>query len=100
CSFVIGTMGVAHHRAVLVFARCYTEFFRGTSLLVQLFWLYFVLPLVGIDLSAFSVGVLALGLNMGAYGGEVVRSAIQSLSTGQYEAALALNMKPTTTFFR
>lgn len=100
CSATVGAMSVAHAKTISIFAKCYTEFFRGTSLLVQLFWLYFVLPLVGVDFSAWTVGVLALGLNMGAYGGEIVRGAVQSLPKGQYEAAVALNMKRSTTFAR
>lgn len=72
----------------------YVEVFRGTSVLVQLFWIYFVLPLppFNISISAFQAGVLALGLNVGAYGAEVVRGAIQSVPRGQIEAAIALNM--------
>ena len=72
----------------------YVEIFRGTSILVQLFWIYFVLPLppFNISLSAFQAGVLALGLNVGAYGAEVVRGAIQAIPRGQIEAAIALNM--------
>jgi polar amino acid transport system permease protein len=72
----------------------YVEVFRGTSILVQLFWIYFVLPLppFNISLSAFNAGVLALGLNVGAYGAEVVRGAIRAIPRGQIEAATALNM--------
>ncbi|THK39129.1 ectoine/hydroxyectoine ABC transporter permease subunit EhuC [Ensifer sp. MPMI2T] len=70
----------------------YIEIFRGTSALVQLFWLYFVLPQFGVFLDAFVVAVLALGLNIGAYGAEVVRGAIISVARGQWEAAIALNM--------
>ena len=72
----------------------YVEVFRGTSILVQLFWIYFVLPLFGLELSAFQAGVLALGLNVGAYGAEVVRGAIQAIPRGQIEASIALNMSP------
>ncbi|MEZ5803813.1 MAG: ectoine/hydroxyectoine ABC transporter permease subunit EhuC [Rhizobiaceae bacterium] len=73
-------------------ATVYVEIFRGTSALVQLFWLFFVLPQFGILIDAFIVAVLALGLNVGAYGSEVVRGAILSVSRGQWEAATALNM--------
>lgn len=72
----------------------YVEVFRGTSILVQLFWIFFVLPFFGVDLSAFQAGVLALGLNVGAYGAEVVRGAIQAIPRGQIEASIALNMSP------
>jgi polar amino acid transport system permease protein len=73
-------------------ARGYIEVFRGTSALVQLFWLFFVLPYFGISLEPFAVAVLTLGLNVGAYGAEVVRGAIQSVPRGQWEAGTALNM--------
>lgn len=73
-------------------AVTYIEIFRGTSALVQLFWLFFVLPHFGVTLGPMEVGVVALGLNIGAYGAEVVRGAIVSVASGQWEAALALNM--------
>lgn len=73
-------------------ANIYIEIFRGTSALVQLFWLFFVLPQFGLSLEPFTVAVLALGLNIGAYGAECVRGAIQSVARGQWEAATALNM--------
>ncbi|GGE13695.1 ectoine/hydroxyectoine ABC transporter permease subunit EhuC [Marinithermofilum abyssi] len=72
----------------------FVEFLRGTSLLVQLFWLFYALPLLGIKLAPGLAGILALSLNYGAYGSEVVRGAIQSIPKGQTEAAIALNMTP------
>jgi len=73
-------------------ATVYVEIFRGTSALVQLFWLFFVLPQFGVTINAFVVAVLALGLNVGAYGSEVVRGAVLSIGRGQWEASTALNM--------
>ena len=73
-------------------AVTYVEIFRGTSALVQLFWLFFVLPQFGISMEPFTVAVLGLGLNVGAYGAEVVRGAIQGVQRGQWEATTALNM--------
>lgn len=73
-------------------ATVYVEIFRGTSALVQLFWLFFVLPQFGVTLDAFLVAVLALGLNVGAYGSEVVRGAVLAVGRGQWEASTALNM--------
>jgi polar amino acid transport system permease protein len=75
-------------------AIIYIEIFRGTSLLVQLYWIFFVLPLFGITLDKFTAGFLAVGLNLGAYGAELVRGGVQSVPRGQYEAAIALNMPP------
>lgn len=73
-------------------AAVYVETFRGTSALVQLFWLFFVLPHFGVTLSPMTVGIVALGLNVGAYGAEVVRGAIASVPAGQWEASVALNL--------
>lgn len=73
-------------------AVAYIEVFRGTSALVQLFWLYFVLPAFGITIEAYEAAVLGIGLNIGAYGAEVVRGAIVSVPRGQWEATVALNM--------
>lgn len=72
----------------------YIEVFRGTSLLVQLYWIFFVLPLFGISLSKMTAGYIALGMNLGAYGAELVRGGIQSVPKGQHEAAIALNLTP------
>lgn len=73
-------------------STAYIEFFRGTSVIVQLFWVYFALPLFGIRLSPFQAGSLALGLNVGAYAAEVVRAAVRAVPRDQHEAALALNL--------
>ncbi|WP_028241507.1 ectoine/hydroxyectoine ABC transporter permease subunit EhuC [Stutzerimonas azotifigens] len=100
---VLGALGRLSPFAPLRwFSITYIEVFRGTSLLVQLFWLYFVLPMppFHVELSAFSVAVLGLGLHIGAYGAEVMRGAIRSVAPGQYEASLALNMTPLTRFRR
>lgn len=85
---------------VRVLAVAYIEIFRGTSLLVQLFWLFYVLPHFGIELSPIWAGILSLGLNIGAYGAEIFRSAFQSVSRLQWEATVALNMRPTLAFRR
>lgn len=77
-------------------AVTYIEVFRGTSALVQLFWLFFVLPHFGVHLSPMVVAIMALGLNVGAYGAEVVRGAILAVPRGQFEAAIALNMNHLT----
>src|SRR5689334_1653604 len=68
-------------------AVAYIETFRGTSALVQLFWIFFVLPYFGISLTPMTAGVVGLGLNLGAYGAEVVRGAVQAVPRGQWEAA-------------
>ncbi|NGP58487.1 ectoine/hydroxyectoine ABC transporter permease subunit EhuC [Paenibacillus thiaminolyticus] len=95
CAFIAGLARLSKYRIIRFVSAVYVEVFRGTSLLVQLFWLYFALPmLLDIRMSAMAAAVLALGLNYGAYGSEVVRGAILSVPKGQYEAAVALNMSP------
>lgn len=89
-----GLMRMAPNFAVRGVAMVYIEIFRGTSLLVQLYWIFFVLPLFGITLEKFTAGFVAVGMNLGAYGAELVRGAILSVPKGQWEAALALNMSP------
>jgi polar amino acid transport system permease protein len=68
------------------------EFLRDTPLLVQLFFLYYVLPIYGIVLPAFLTGALALGLQYSAYTSEVYRGGIDAVPVGQWEAATALNL--------
>lgn len=89
-----GLMRLAPSAFVRGIATVYIEIFRGTSLLVQLYWIFFVLPLFGITLEKFTAGFVAVGMNLGAYGAELVRGAILSVPKGQWEAALALNMSP------
>ncbi|MFC7406237.1 ectoine/hydroxyectoine ABC transporter permease subunit EhuC [Georgenia alba] len=92
---ILGVSARSEYILVRGAARTVIEFFRGTSLLVQLFWLFYVLPLLGYRLDALFCGVLALGLNYGAYASEVVRGAINSVPKGQWEAATALSLRPT-----
>lgn len=68
------------------------EFLRDTPLLVQLFFLYYVLPEFGIVIPAFLTGALALGLQYAAYTSEVYRGGIEAVPRGQWEAAAALNL--------
>lgn len=91
-AFAAGLARLSRQWPLRAIAACYVETFRGTSALVQLFWMFFVLPFFGLSLTPFAVAVLALGLNVGAYGSEVVRGAIVAVPKGQYEAATSLNM--------
>lgn len=94
-AFLTGLARLSHFKIIRFIAMVYVEIFRGTSLLVQLFWMYFALPiLLDIHLSAMSAAVVALGLNYGAYGSEVVRSSILAVPKGQIEASIALNLTP------
>lgn len=81
-------------------AISYMEFFRLTPLLVQLFFIFYVLPSYGIRLSGFTCGVIGLGLYYSAYTSEVFRAAIESIPRGQWEAATALNYSRGATWQR
>jgi polar amino acid transport system permease protein len=72
----------------------YIEFFRGTSLVVQLFWLYFVLPQFGVTLSAITTGIVGIALNYSAYGAEIVRGAVLSVHKSQKDAAFSTGLTP------
>jgi polar amino acid transport system permease protein len=93
-AFALGLLARMPALLPRTFARVVIEFFRGTSLLVQLFWLFYALPLWGYRLEPVTVGVLAFGLNFGAYGAEVVRGAINAVPKPQWEGAIALNLSP------
>lgn len=79
-------------------ARVVAEFVRDTPLLIQLFFLYYVLPDFGWVLPAFMTGALALGIQYSAYMAEVYRAGIEAVPRGQREAARALNLGATRTF--
>lgn len=100
CALLFGLMKLSANPVIKGTAVVYIEFFRGTSLLVQLFWLFYVLPLFGISFDKYTTGFVALGLNLGAYGAELVRGAIQSVPRGQWEAAYALSMSPAKRMWR
>jgi polar amino acid transport system permease protein len=91
-AFLAGLGRISRFFAVRSLATIYVEFFRGTSIFVQLFWVFFVLPLFGLELSPFTVGVVVLGLNVGAYASEVVRGAVLGVPRSQREACIALNL--------
>ncbi len=74
------------------------EFIRGTPILVQIFFLFFILPEFGLVLPAFATGVIALGLHYSTYCSEVYRSGLENVPKGQWEAAIALNLSPVRTF--
>lgn len=70
--------------------RMYVEVFRGTSAVVQLFWIFYVLPIFGISLPPVIAAIIGLGLCFGAYTAEAIRSCILQVPKGQFEAAMAL----------
>jgi polar amino acid transport system permease protein len=96
-ALVAGLARLSRFRVVRAVATIYVEVFRGTSAVVQIFFFFFVLPAFGLVLPAFATGVFALGINVGAYGSEVVRSAIVNVDRGQRDAATALNLSSAQT---
>jgi polar amino acid transport system permease protein len=78
----------------------YVLFMRNTPLLVQIYFLFYVLPFAGIMFGALTTGILALGLNYSAYIAEVYRAGIDGVPQGQWEAARALDFSPGQTWSR
>ena len=100
-AFALGMLSLEHHVAPRTIARIIVEFFRGTSLIVQLFWIVYAMPLLlGYKLNNVVAAILALGLNFGAYGAEVVRGAIKAVPKPQREACTALNLTALHSFRR
>ncbi|MET9497719.1 ectoine/hydroxyectoine ABC transporter permease subunit EhuD [Streptomyces sp. NPDC006552] len=95
-SFSVGLLWALAFRAPTRFVRwpvgLVTEFIRNTPLLVQLFFLYFVLPEAGIQFSALTTGVVAIGLHYSTYTAQVYRAGIEAVPAGQWEAARALSL--------
>ena len=93
---VIGLVFAVLHRspvrAVSLGTTAVVEFIRGTPLLVQLYFIFYVLPDIGIRLPAMTCGVIGLGLHYGTYAAEVYRGGIENVSRGQWEAARAVNL--------
>ncbi|NNN37336.1 ectoine/hydroxyectoine ABC transporter permease subunit EhuC [Streptomyces sp. S3(2020)] len=94
-SFVVGVARTHRRWIVRFLAGFYTEVFRGTSALIMIFWVYFVLPLAfGWQLVPMWAGTLALGLTYGAYGSEIVRGALNAVDPAQKEGGIALSFTP------
>ncbi|WP_281242202.1 ectoine/hydroxyectoine ABC transporter permease subunit EhuC [Sediminibacillus halophilus] len=93
-AFIAGFGRLSNNIFIRKFTGFYVEVFRGTSLIVQLFWFYYALPgLFDIHLASdFWAAVIAIAMNYGAYMSEIVRGSILSVAKGQREAATALNM--------
>ncbi len=89
---VAGLCRVWPNSVLRAISGAYIEIIRGTPLLVQIFLVYFGLPALGVNLDPFLAGVIAMGINSGAYVGEIVRGGIESIARGQMEAALSLGM--------
>jgi polar amino acid transport system permease protein len=98
-AFAAGIARVSSNRIVSGIAFAYVLLFRGTPLLVQLFWFYYALPLVGVSFDPVTTGIVVLSLLTGAFGAEVVRGALLAVPPQQHEAARALNFSKTYTLW-
>ena len=96
---LIAALASASRAGVLRFAAsCYIEAIRNTPILLQIFIVFFGLPSLGLHMSAYTAGVIAFGVNVGAYLSEVFRAGIQSVPKGQLEAAAILGMERSQVF--
>lgn len=87
-------------RPVAWVASAFVQFIRSTPLLVQLYFIFYVMPAYGLTLSAFAAGVLGLGIHYSTYLSEVYRAGIDSVNRGQWEASVALNFSRPTVWLR
>ena len=93
-ALIVALARLSGSSALRAVATLYVEVFRGTSLVIQLFYFFYVLPLVGLTLEPLTTGVLVLGLNLGSYGSEIARAALLSIPRGQHDACVTLSMSP------
>ncbi|WP_293865961.1 amino acid ABC transporter permease [uncultured Alsobacter sp.] len=101
-ALAIGIGGVvlrdSNVKALRILVISFVELIRNTPFLVQIYFVFFALPLVGIRLSPTPTAIVALGLNGGAYAIEIIRGGVQSIHKGQIEAGLALGLHKTDVF--
>jgi len=79
-------------------ANVYVEAIRNTPFLVQVFFIFFGLPSIGVSLQPWSAAIVALSLNLGAFSAEIIRAGIEAVPRGQFEAGAALSLSPFKTF--
>ena len=97
-AFIMGVARLSGRVYVRYPAVAFVEFFRGSSVFVQLFWVYYVMPIFGIKFHPITAAVLVLGANVGSFGSEIVRASIKAVPREQYEACKALNLTKWTGF--
>ena len=101
-ALVIGGVGVAvlrrGGRITSLLVNAFVEIIRNTPFLVQIFFIFFALPLMGLRLNPTTTAIIALGLNGGAYAIEIIRGGVESIPKGQTEAGLALGLHPGEVF--
>ncbi len=90
---LLGLASLSRFRLLRWAVMGYVDFIRGTPLLIQIFLVYFALPVIGLNLPEFWAGVIALGLNAAGFIAEVVRAGVGSIEKGQSEAARSIGMR-------
>lgn len=98
-SVIFGTMAATRYRVLHVVSRVYVEFFRDIPLLVNVLFVYFGAPLIGISLSPFAAATVSFSVWGGANGAEIVRGGLNSVSRHQHMSAMALGLKPWEKFW-
>ena len=95
---VLALLGMSRIAFLRLSTKGVLEFIRSTPLLIQIFFLYYVMPEFGLSLQPMTAGILALGMHYGCYCAEVYRAGLDNIPKGQWEAALALNLPMVVTF--
>lgn len=90
---VLGLASMSRFAPARWFVRAYVDFIRGTPLLIQIFLVYFALPVIGINLPEFWAGVIALALNAAGFLAEIFRAGLSSVEKGQAEAARSIGLR-------
>lgn len=90
---ILGLGALSRSRLIRWLVLAYVDFIRGTPLLIQIFLVFFALPMIGIRFDEFWAGVIALSLNAAAFVAEVVRGGVGSIERGQTEASMAIGMR-------
>jgi len=100
----LSVLGAAARRSGIAWCRAaaggYVELIRNTPFIAQLFFIYFGLPSLGLHLNAMAAAILAMTINLGAYGTEIVRAGLDAVAPGQSEAGRALGLRPPIVFLR
>jgi polar amino acid transport system permease protein len=92
CGIVVGLLSLSNIKPIAFLIRIYVDFVRGTPLLIQIFLVFFALPVVGITIDEISAGIAALAFNLAGYVAEIVRGGVGAIEKGQTEAAKSVAM--------
>ena len=97
---LLSLLRLANNCFLTGFVNVYVSFVRGTPVIVQIFLIYYVIDMLGVDVSALLSGIIALSLNSGGFMSEIIRGGLSAIPNGQYESAVALGMPKRKVWFR